>query len=60
VVRVPRLLREQAAANAQVARMNEIDRVVAHYVGGDSTEVVDVSEHHERFDGPQIGFLPNA
>lgn len=61
-MRAPRSLRERAAANAQVGRMNELDRVVAHYLDRDSTEIVDVTEHHERADTGnfQVGFQPNA
>lgn len=42
--------------------MNEIDRVVAHHLGGDSVDIVDVTEHHERADTDnfQVGFQPNA
>lgn len=57
-VRAPRSLRERAAANAQVARMNELDRVVAHHFGTESVDIVDVVENHELAD--QIGFQPNA
>lgn len=39
--------------------MNEIDRVVAFHLG-DSDEIVDVSEYHERYTGPTVGFQPNG
>lgn len=52
---IPRVLRERAAAAAQVARMNEIDRVVAFHLG-EGVAVVDVTERHEIAPPAPIGF----